>query len=340
MSGSDAVTRARATIGERTSIGDDFSRSHIGRIQRARLLGAMVHAAYELGASNVTVATVVERAGVSRRTFYELFSGCEDCLLAALEYAFQRVSASVLPVYEVARDGWRARIRACLSEMLAFFDEQPHIARLLIVEWLASGPRALERRRQVLETISNAIDEGRLSRSGSMPPPELAAEAIVGSVVSVLHGRMTRAERPERLLEMLNPLMSIIVLPYLGTAAARKELGRPLPKVSIDAGDIHVSDDPLKGLDIRITYRTMRVLAAIASHPGGSNRAIAGTAGIEDQGQISRLLMRLQKLGLVDNRGAGRSAKGEANAWYLTVKGGQVNALLGASPLTAGSNTA
>jgi AcrR family transcriptional regulator len=314
--------------GEPASAGDGFSDSHIDRIQRARLLSAMAHAAHESGAANVTVANVVERAGVSRRTFYELFDDCQECLLAALEDAVQRASASVLPAYESTREGWRARIRAGLYELLALFDEQPHIARLLIVEWLASGPRALERRRQVLESIAGAIDEGRVSRSVSQPPPELAAEAVVGSVASVLHSRLTRPERPERLLELLNPLMSIIVLPYLGATAARKELERPLPVPSADAGDSNVSEDPFKGLKMRITYRTMRVLAAVASHSGASNRTLARVAGIDDQGQISRLLMRLQRLGLVVNNGAGRSMKGEANAWYLTVKGEQVEALL------------
>jgi hypothetical protein len=225
-----------------------------------------------------------------------------------------------------------------LSELLAFFDEQPHMARLLIVEWLASGPRALERRRQVLDTIAGGIDEGRLSRSGATPPPELAAEAVVGSVVSVLHGRLTSSEPPEQLLEMLNPLMSIIVLPYLGTVAARKELGWKLPKPSSDNGARGAPEDPLKGLDMRITYRTMRVLAAVASQPGSSNRTIARAAGIDDQGQISRLLMRLRKLGLLENNG--HPAKGEANAWYLTVKGRKVDALLGASSMVAEGNTA
>ena len=45
---------------------------------------------------NVTVAQVVERAGVSRRTFYEVFEDREDCLLAALEEGIARVSRCVL----------------------------------------------------------------------------------------------------------------------------------------------------------------------------------------------------------------------------------------------------
>jgi AcrR family transcriptional regulator len=334
MSRSGAAKRARATAGEPV-VNENFSHSHIGRIQRARLLSAMARAAYELGAANVTVANVVERAGVSRRTFYELFDDCEDCLLAALEDAVERVSATVLPAYESVRDGWHVRIRVGLTELLAFFDEQPPVARLLIVEWLASGPRALERRRQVLEKVAEAIDDERISRSGSTVLPELAAEAVVGSVVAVLHGRLTSPEPPARLLELLNPLMSIIVLPYLGTTAARKELEQDLPEVGVSMNEDPASEELLKGLDMRITYRTMRVLAAVAAHSGGSNRIIASTAGIEDQGQISRLLMRLQRLDLVENKAP--LVKGEANAWHLTATGRRVNDLQGRSRTAAES---
>ena len=72
-----------------------------------------------------------------------------------------------------------------------------------------------------------------------------------------------------------------------------------------------------------MTYRTARVLATIASHPGISNRMVAAEAGINDQGQISKLLTRLKRLGLTENTGDGRS-KGESNAWRLTELGAQV----------------
>jgi DNA-binding MarR family transcriptional regulator len=79
----------------------------------------------------------------------------------------------------------------------------------------------------------------------------------------------------------------------------------------------------LKELDMRLTYRTVRVLIAIGSHAGASNRQVGEAAGIADQGQISKLLARLDGLGLIENRGAGHS-RGEANAWRLSEKGQEV----------------
>jgi hypothetical protein len=50
---------------------------------------------------------------------------------------------------------------------------------------------------------------------------------------------------------------------------------------------------------------------------------IAQSAGIADQGQVSKLLARLGRLGLVANVGEGHH-KGEPNAWILTATGEQI----------------
>ena len=81
--------------------------------------------------------------------------------------------------------------------------------------------------------------------------------------------------------------------------------------------------DLLHELPMRITYRTIRVLSAVGATPGASNRAVGDAAGIADQGQVSKLLARLRRLGLVENTGEG-PARGMPNAWRLTPKGADV----------------
>jgi DNA-binding MarR family transcriptional regulator len=119
----------------------------------------------------------------------------------------------------------------------------------------------------------------------------------------------------------------MIVLPYLGPAAARKELSRPVPKVPVkrDRGE----RDPISRLDMRLTYRTVRVLLAVAAQPGDSNRGVAARAGIGDQGQISKLLARLEKLGLVLNKSA-MPGTGAPNVWVLSKQGEEVHTALAA----------
>jgi DNA-binding MarR family transcriptional regulator len=130
------------------------------------------------------------------------------------------------------------------------------------------------------------------------------------------------------LTELFGGLMGMIVLPYLGPVAARHEQARPVPGVSAGMrGRLPVlalaEGDPLQEVPMRLTYRTARVLLCIAERPGVSNRAVADSAGISDQGQVSKLLARLERLGLVANTGE-RLHRGEANVWTLTQLGREV----------------
>jgi len=299
-------------------------RGQVAELQRARMLMAMVQEISERGAANVSVAHVVARSGVSRRTFYEIFDDREDCFLAAFDDALAHVATRVIPAYEVP-GAWRERVRSVLIALLESMDHDRAAGRLLMVESLAAGPRALERRQNVLAQLVPVIEQGESEAKASSDLPVLTAEGIIGGVLSVLHARLTET-RTESLLELVNPLMGMIVLPYLGPVAARKEIEEPTPKHSGKRPAPRA--DPLQDLPMRFTYRTMRVLISIAelaregSYP--SNRAVGEHAGIGDQGQTSKLLARLHKLGLIENQG-GDPARGEPNAWKLTTTGEQVH---------------
>jgi AcrR family transcriptional regulator len=303
------------------------ARVRIMEIQRARILSAMFDVATELGAANVSVADVVERSGVSRRTFYELFADREDCFLAAFEEALSLARGRVSGAYALER-GWRERIRAALVELLCFLDEEPLVGRLLIVESSSGGLRTLERRDRVLGQLAGIVDMGRGESVSAAALPPLMAEGLVGGVLSVIHARLARVDR-EPLLGLAAQLTSMIVLPYLGAAAARRELERPELErpVIVHAGDRYrarLLTDPFKDAGMRLTYRTVRVLVAVAELGGRgsdpSNRQVGESAGITDQGQISKLLGRLQRLGLIDNNGLGPGT-GAPNAWSLTPTG-------------------
>src|SRR5271165_3743945 len=183
-----------------------------------------------------------------------------------------------------------------------FMDEEPAIARLCVVEALAAGERVLERRAEVLDELATVIDEGRAAGGGEHEPPELTAEGIVGAVFAVVHTRLLDRDA-EPLTDLLGALMSMIVLPYVGAQAASAELRRPRlkPRRGVRRQRSRRSGDPLEGLNMRLTYRTVRVLTVIAAQPGASNREIAERSGIVDQGQISKLLARLARLELVEN---------------------------------------
>ncbi len=338
----------------------ESAREQVVEIQRARVFSAAASVVAELGYGGMNVARVASRAGVSRRTFYELFEDREDCFLELFDDALARATRVVhdacsdLTVVSSSgrEDGWRGQVRTGLGALLGLIDDEPELGSLLIVGALGGGPRVLERRAGMIETLIAIVDEGRGEARGGHEPPPLTAEGIVGAVLSVLHARMleqatdravglrvsgsSRSRNaggaPGSLIGLLNPLMGMIVLPYLGRAAAKKELARPIPKApraskSSGVSRSSPSGDPLRGLQMRLTYRTLRVLSAIASEPAASNRQVAQTAGVHDQGQISKLLGRLERLGLIQNTGNGQP-RGEPNAWTLTPRGQEVEQAL------------
>src|SRR4029077_16201783 len=133
---------------------------------------AMVEVCGERGAGNVTVAHVVERSGVSRRTFYEQFDDREACFLAAIVRVIGRIAARVVPAFD-GEVRWRDRVRAGLGELLVFFEEDPAIGRLCVVETLGAGDRALERRSSITGVLIDGIDRVRTEtgrRSRGDPP--------------------------------------------------------------------------------------------------------------------------------------------------------------------------
>src|SRR4051812_29126312 len=68
-----------------------LSREQVLASQRGRMLEAMASATAEKGYVHTTVGDVVKRAGVSRETFYEQFSGKEDCFIAAFDAGVEEV---------------------------------------------------------------------------------------------------------------------------------------------------------------------------------------------------------------------------------------------------------
>jgi AcrR family transcriptional regulator len=296
---------------------------HVVEMQRRRLLLAMSELLGEVGVEDATVGRVSKRAGVSRRTFYEVFEDREECFLAALDQALERIAGEVALTY--ARPGkWSVRVRAALAALLEHFDAHPGVARMCVIETLRAGPGVLERRRRVLGVLAVAVEEGRTEARQEHGPLPLTAEGVVGGALAVIHARLLEAGHGP-LAELVNPLTAMVVHPYLGAAAARRELERPAAKTVVVVAD--GMKDPFKGLSIRFTYRTARVLATVAEDSGASNRMIAESAGIGDDGQMSRLLRRLQEAGLIENLGEGHT-RGEPNAWWLTDRGEAIHATL------------
>lgn len=196
----------------------------VSAVQRERMLASMLRATAELGYREVNVQDVLDRAGVSRPTFYEHFENKEDCFLAAFEAAAarlrDRLSASALE----STGSWRERVRFSLENLLRFIGDEPDAAMTLIVDARAACPAALIRRDELLDHFAECLDtQVRAGVSGDAPPSAMAAAGIVGGIDALLYAHLNKGETND--LESLLPsLMYFVVLPYEGHEAASEGL--------------------------------------------------------------------------------------------------------------------
>jgi AcrR family transcriptional regulator/DNA-binding MarR family transcriptional regulator len=327
-------------------LGPRGGRFFVSELQRARLLDAMFAVVAEVGYRGMAVRAVTERAGISTKTFYDLFADREDGFLAAFDYGIERLAECARPAYEHERDrDWAAGVRAGLGALLGFLDGEPALCKLVFVEALGAGPRVLERRADVSQALAGVIDGGLAGAKDGERLPPLLGESLVGAAFAVVHARLLSPDGGP-LVGTLNDLVATIVLPYRGAAAAGRELrgtgtGTGTGTDTFSSGResaagvksaARLAEGPTVGglrplgsgpvMDFRLTVRTQLVLEVVAEHPGSSNQRVSELAGIADQGQISRLMMRLAEQGLVKNaRGGGQ---GTPKAWHLTPEGAAV----------------
>lgn len=287
--------------------------------QRMRIVLAAAEGATALGIPELTVAAIVARAGVSRRSYYELFANREDCLLATFEEGVRRATQAIAPAC-AAQSQWQAAVRSGVHALLLFLDSEPALGRFCVVDALGAGERVLARRGEVVRELTTAIDRGRTQACERPAAPPITAEALVGAVLGILHARLCDRDRSP-LAALSAELTSILVRPYLGDEAAEDERRRSPPSPT----RARANADRLARLRIRWTHRTIAALTAIAAAPRSSNRQVAEAVGIDDAGQISKLLSRLQRLGLIETT---PPAPGAPNAWHLTAVGQEAVATL------------
>jgi AcrR family transcriptional regulator len=316
----------------------DLGHRHLLDVNRARLVTATIDALADGGLEKLTVASVIGRAHISRKTFYEVFADRHDCFAAVFAHISARGLAAVSDAC-AAEAQWLESIRSGLGALLALIDEEPILSRIWFVESLAGDSEVLSQRARALSGAAEAIHRGSPAAS-ELSPPRLAAEATVGGIAHIIHGRIVGASQ-EPFTTLSRPLMYLITLPYLGPKGASKELRRAPSRARRHKTSVQPrgADRSLRNTGqrkVRLTYRTIRTLGAISDRPGASNFEVSARCGITDQGQISKLLSRLGGHGLIENRGPGQTL-GASNAWYITPLGSDLLDAVIAPEALAGS---
>lgn len=173
-----------------------LSRAFIASNQRERLLDAIANVVAQKGYAGTRVADVTDYAGVSRKTFYELFTDKEECFLAAFDAITKLLMDRMgQALTDLSDSNWRIRVRALLGEFLRFLAAEPAFARMCIVEVLGSGSEGLARRDAAIEAFFPVVDHIPRSQPGSeqwLAP--LTPVFVTGGILEVIYAAIRRGD--------------------------------------------------------------------------------------------------------------------------------------------------
>jgi AcrR family transcriptional regulator len=185
-------------------------RSFVADHQRERILASVAQAAAELGYPEMSVETIIARAGVSRRTFYEHFKNKEDAFLAAYDAAVHQQARCIRRAY-FKETSVRERLRAGIRAYMEFMASEPELARMCIVEVLAAGPQAIARRNAAMRMFAVIIEDNIHELIPGCQRAALASEMIVGGIHEVVFTRIL-ANRMDELPDMADDLLVTILM--------------------------------------------------------------------------------------------------------------------------------
>jgi len=289
--------------------------------QRARRLVTAAEAIRKHPFEGLNLGEGSGRAAIAREAVAEHLQGSEACQLQAFDHALALATERASLAF-YAQEGWIDAVRAGLVALLEFCDEERELARYLVVHSAQAGDAVLERRREVLARVAKLLDDERAPARGY--PPPLSAQAVASGVLGVLSERLSQAH-PGPLVELAAPLMSFTVLPFLGVSAAHRELARR--RLGTPPGEDGTLLDPLRAFrGGRLNSRAASALNVIAAEAGLTSKEVSSRTGVNDDGQISRILARLERFALIENTHRQRSAY--RYAWTLTAAGQEVHAAL------------
>jgi AcrR family transcriptional regulator len=179
-----------------------LSSEEVAAHQRERLIDAMVTLVAE-GHTIATVADVIERAGVSRKTFYAHFPDRE----ALLRAAFDATSPAALEAVRLAarrKGGPTRQLEAVVRRLCRVGSESPGTIALSTIEIAAIDPAGAGPRDALMDGYGDLID-GCLRTDDRRALPPALAQALAGSTLRTIDAHL-RTGRPEELSTLAREL--------------------------------------------------------------------------------------------------------------------------------------
>jgi AcrR family transcriptional regulator len=279
--------------------------------QRDRLVAATGQLAAELGSSAIGVHHICQRAGISRRTFYDLFTDRDACFVDAHQEAFGRLVGHLAEAVADAGAEWEDRAVAVTQALLGAWDADRVLAHLCLVSSVSGSSETMGSRRAAIVQVAGLLADA--------PEQPLAAEPVLaGAIGSVweLAFRSLTEDPNNSISDLAGTAIYLVLAPFVGRRqAAARAAGRGGATAYVTRWTPTVtgaSED--RGL--LVTELTGQTLRYLNGHPGAANVDVARAVDVRHESQMSRHLGRLERAGMVCRRKEGRT-----NAWCLTARG-------------------
>lgn len=285
--------------------------THGAATQRDRLIAAMGELVAELGQTTIGVHHVCQRAGISRRTFYDLYEDRDGCLVETLEAAYGQLLAHIAAAVAGAGAEWEDRTVAATQALLGALEADRVLAHLCLMPAAGGHRDALALRRAAIGRVAALLTDA--------PAPALPCEPVLAGALGGVWELALRslADEPEASIEQLaGAAIYLLLAPFVGRRqAASRAAGRgsTVAYVTRWRPTVAGSADDRGLLVTELTGQTLRYLNG---HPGAANVEISRALDVRHESQMSRHLGRLERAGMVSRRKEGR-----ANAWCLTARG-------------------
>jgi AcrR family transcriptional regulator len=190
----------------------------VGAAHRARLLRAVVGAVADRGYANVRIADIVDRARVSRHSFYTQFDSKEACFLAAHADGIAVILAELGAQIAVAELPL-AQLAGGIDAYFALADREPEFARCMLIELPAIGPAGLAARLDAHARVAALLAAwhaaarmvaGATERWPTVPTSRYAA--AVGAVHDLVFELVAEPDRPRERPAVQDALDAVFAL--------------------------------------------------------------------------------------------------------------------------------
>jgi AcrR family transcriptional regulator len=292
--------------------GGFVSAAQVSAMQRAFLLDAVAEAAGERGYRQLGIADVCTRAGVSRRTFYDLFSGLDECFLAAVAATQARVAEAARVGYASGGRSWTSAVRASVVEVLALLDAQP-AAGPLLAQSVAGPPEAARAQQALLADLAAALSATAAEAGATRTVPDRVARGLVAGAWMIVQDHLA-ADGGAPLLPLAAEITHLLAGPYQGASAATRQLHvAPAPPVR-DWRPHHALPEEGVRWQAEVAGEGMRkqILRFLVDRPGATNVAIGAHVGASESTMSRRLADMARNDLIASTKRAGR------NAWHVT----------------------